>query len=430
MVSGVIRWAGLAAFAVLAGALALELLLVPRVDALVAVRTRLRRGIDAAVAVLLVTSVGELAHRAGVMAGAAPGRELTAGLSAIPAVLAHTHFGAIWMLRGLALLAIPVARRLPIRGLAVPLALLVAATTTLAGHAADAGDWSTASLNDWVHVVAGGAWTGGLMALALLLPREAAGWPPGTLTTMCRRFSRLAAWCLAAVVATGAWNAWTQLPEPAALWTTGYGRALGAKLVLVALLVAYGAANRFLVLPGLRADDETGPGARLRRYVRCEALLALGVFAVTAVLTDSTPPRHAGHTEHMQADEEEAPGAPAHISMEALHASGGVPEGWRFTPPAGDPVNGRTVFARLQCYGCHHVAGERFPAPTGPGPDLTGMGHHHPPGYLLESVLNPNAVVVEGRGYSDARGRSVMPELARGLTVAELLDLVAYLKTL
>ena len=47
------------------------------------------------------------------------------------------------------------------------------------------------------------------------------------------------------------------------------------------------------------------------------------------------------------------------------------------------------------------------------------MGHHHPPGYLLESVLNPNAVVVEGRGYTDARGRSIMPELARGLTVAE-----------
>jgi hypothetical protein len=76
------------------------------------------------------------------------------------------------------------------------------------------------------------------------------------------------------------------------------------------------------------------------------------------------------------------------------------------------------------------VAGERFTAPTGPGPDLSGMGHHHPPGYLLESVLNPNAVVVEGRGYSDARGRSVMPELARDLTVAELLDLVAYLRAL
>lgn len=430
MVPWAIRWAGLAAFAALAGALLLDQLS-PRVDALISARRRLGRWIDAAVAVLLVTSVGELAYRAGVMAAAAPGGELTAGLAAIPAVLAHTHFGWVWVLRGFALLAIPVARRLPVRGVAVPLALLVAATTTLAGHAADAGDWSVASLNDWVHVVSGGAWTGGLMALAILLLREAPGWPPGTLTTVCRRFSRLAAWCLAAVVATGAWNAWTQVPEPAALWTTEYGRALGVKLVLVALLVAYGAANRFLVMPELRAENEASPRARLGRYVGREALLALGVFAATAALTDSTPPRHAGHTEHMQAaDEEEAQGASARMSMEALHASGGVPEGWRFTPPAGDPTKGRAVFERLRCHVCHRVAGERFPAPTGPGPDLTGMGHHHPPGYLLESVLNPNAVVVEGHGYTDARGRSLMPELARGLTVAELLDLVAYLKTL
>src|SRR4030095_11256738 len=91
---------------------------------------------------------------------------------------------------------------------------------------------------------------------------------------------------------------------------------------------------------------------------------------------------------------------------------------------------GREVFGRLGCFACHRVKGERFPAPTGRGPDLTGMGHHHPPGYLLESVLNPDAVIVEGPGYTDARGRSTMPELAPGLTVAELLDLVAYLRTL
>lgn len=429
MVLAVIRWAGLTAFAVMAGPLVLDLLL-PRSDALGPARRRLGCWTDVAVVMLLVTSAGELIARAGVMVGAPPGRELAAGISAVPAVLAHTHFGAVWILRGLALLAIPAVRRLRLRGLAVPLVLLVAGTTTLAGHAADAGDWSTASVNDWVHVVAGGAWTGGLMALALLLHREAIGWPPGTLTAVCQRFSRLAAWCLAAVVATGAWNAWTQLPDAAALWTTGYGRALGVKLVLVALLVAYGAGNRFLVMPRLRTEDEAGPGALLRRYVSREALLALGVFAATAVLTDSTPPRHAGHTEHMPVDGDEASMPAASMSMEALHAAGGVPEGWRFTPPAGDARRGRAVFERLRCYACHRVAGERFAAPTGPGPDLSGMGHHHPPGYLLESVLNPNAVVVEGRGYTDARGRSVMPELARDLTVAELLDLVAYLRTL
>jgi mono/diheme cytochrome c family protein len=188
--------------------------------------------------------------------------------------------------------------------------------------------------------------------------------------------------------------------------------------------------NRFLVLPRLDPGEEPSLVARLRRYVTCEAGLALGVFAITAMLTESTPPRHMEHTEHMQEDDADpdTPGRP--IAMEALHATGGIPPGWRFTPPAGDAARGREVFVRLGCFACHRVAGERFPAPSGAGPELTGMGHHHPPGYLLESVLNPNAVIVEGRGYTDARGRSIMPELARGLTVAELLDLVAYLQTL
>lgn len=58
------------------------------------------------------------------------------------------------------------------------------------------------------------------------------------------------------------------------------------------------------------------------------------------------------------------------------------------------------------------------------------MGEHHPPGYLLESVINPNAVIVEGPGYTGPDGRSIMPSYADRLTVPELLDLVAYLRTL
>lgn len=421
----VIRWAGLSAFAVLLGAFVLDFFILPRDPALGPARRRLGRWSDAAIGALLVASAGELFLRASIMAGGGP----SSAAVAIPAVLAHTHFGAVWIVRAVALSLIPIARRLPTTGAPLPLALVVAGTTALAGHAGDWGDRSPTALADWIHVLAGAAWAGGLLALAPLLSAEARRWPPGTLSSVCRRFSRLAAWCLAAVVGTGAWNAWVQLPDLSALWSSGYGRIFLAKLALVATLVAYGAMNRFFVLPQL-AGEAPSLVARLRRYVTREAVLALGVFAVTALLTESTPPRHAGHTEHLQEDaaDPDTPGRP--ITMEALHASGGVPPGWRFTPPAGDAARGREVFARLGCFACHRVAGERFPAATGPGPELTGMGHHHPPGYLLESVLNPNAVVVEGRGYTDARGRSIMPELARGLTVAELLDLVAYLQTL
>ena len=130
----------------------------------------------------------------------------------------------------------------------------------------------------------------------------------------------------------------------------------------------------------------------------------------------------------------EHPKAPVRMTMEELHKHGGVPPGWRFTIPDGDPKTGREVFVKLECYKCHEVKGEHFPhAPTGPdaeGPELTGMGEHHPPDYFAEAIVNPNAVIVTGPGYTGPDGLSIMPDYNESLTVAELIDLVTYLKSL
>jgi hypothetical protein len=61
---------------------------------------------------------------------------------------------------------------------------------------------------------------------------------------------------------------------------------------------------------------------------------------------------------------------------------------------------------------------------------LTGVGSHHPPEYFAESILNPNAIIVIGPGYTGADGLSIMPDFREVLTVADLIDLVAYLKSL
>jgi mono/diheme cytochrome c family protein len=124
---------------------------------------------------------------------------------------------------------------------------------------------------------------------------------------------------------------------------------------------------------------------------------------------------------------------PVHITMEALHAAGGVPPGWQLALQPGDVLGGRQLFFEQGCHACHVVKGANLPAVpperVRSGPELTGMGKHHPPPYFLESIVNPSAVVVEGPGYADANGRSTMPAYP-DLTVAQLQDLVAFLTSL
>lgn len=115
------------------------------------------------------------------------------------------------------------------------------------------------------------------------------------------------------------------------------------------------------------------------------------------------------------------------------HAGHGTPKGWKFTLPKGDPAKGREVFAKLECYACHAVKGERFPAPTEQakvGPELSQMAPLHEAEYFAEAVLNSSVVIDKGKGYQAPDGSSKMPEFNDSLTVKELIDLVAYLRSL
>jgi mono/diheme cytochrome c family protein len=136
------------------------------------------------------------------------------------------------------------------------------------------------------------------------------------------------------------------------------------------------------------------------------------------------------------------PGTPPHehprpsvrVTMDELHRHGGIPPGWRFALPPGDPKEGRGVFTKLECGTCHAIQGERLPdvskSSDDVGPDLTRAGSHHPAEYLAESIVNPNAVIVIGRSYVGADGLSRMPDYSDVLTVRQLIDLVAYLRSL
>src|SRR5262249_30324218 len=158
------------------------------------------------------------------------GGDLAHAVRVVPQVLSRTHFGTIWVARVIALTALVVlgaGSRPFVRGAALVAAAGVALTTTLIGHAAGLGDLTPTVLIDWLHVLAASLWIGGLVGLALVV-FGATSPAPTSVTRIGARFSRVAGWSLITVVLTGAYNAWVQLPDVAALRDTPYGRILVA----------------------------------------------------------------------------------------------------------------------------------------------------------------------------------------------------------
>jgi hypothetical protein len=154
--------------------------------------------------------------------------------------------------------------------------------------------------------------------------------------------------------------------------------------------------------------------------------LALGL-ALTGLLLGPAGER-AGRT-----DAQPAPQAPGRAVPKPSSQVHGTPRGWKFTWPNGDAAKGRAIFEKLECFSCHDVRGERFPAPSDAqrsGPELSGMGPLHPPEFFAEAIINPGAVVEPGRGYAATDGSSKMPTYADVLTLQETIDLVAYLRQL
>jgi Cu/Ag efflux protein CusF len=146
-----------------------------------------------------------------------------------------------------------------------------------------------------------------------------------------------------------------------------------------------------------------------------QALLAVLCVAMSGSLLMWTFPSFASrHTAKI---------TPAAKAAETHH-----PQGWRFTMPRGNPVKGRGVFEKFECYYCHEVRGEQFPSPTENAPELSQMGSMHPVEFFAESIMNPNAVVP--KVYREADGQSPMTNFADKMTVQELIDVSAYVASL
>lgn len=97
--------------------------------------------------------------------------------------------------------------------------------------------------------------------------------------------------------------------------------------------------------------------------------------------------------------------------------------------PGADAKKGKQLVAKLGCVSCHSLPGEKTVLEL--GPNLTRAGAIHRPEYLLESIQNPNAVIVPQPGYFDPEsGISTMPTFDESLQEKDAYDMVEYLRIL
>ena len=124
-----------------------------------------------------------------------------------------------------------------------------------------------------VHALAAAVWCGVLAALVLVVTHR------GQWARVLPQFSRMSLVCVLVLVAFGVIGAVVTLDSPAALYDTGYGRVLAAKLVVTVALVVLAARNRAGWLPAARAHRATAGASRLKSRVE---LALMGVALVLA----------------------------------------------------------------------------------------------------------------------------------------------------
>jgi len=201
-----------------------------------------------------------------------------------------TAFGRAWTVATLSLaaaLGLAAAFRyltLPARGLASML-VVAAVAHACAGHAGANGiGWLVPTMA--VHALATGLWAGSVFAAALTVLR---GRPDAIdVARYARKLSSLATAALAAVAVTGVASAWHGLGgslAPLAASMSSWGGVLDVKLASVALAIALGGFNRFIVMPSL-----PGSWPRFTRVLRIEAVVLCAALVAAAWLANGEPP--------------------------------------------------------------------------------------------------------------------------------------------
>ncbi|MCB0167221.1 MAG: copper resistance protein CopC/CopD [Anaerolineae bacterium] len=219
-------------------------------------------------------------------------------------LLTITQSGRAWLLAtavvsGLSLILAVLARRQEAGGIErrvwltlLLLAMVLLLTFSLGSHAGAVPGSAWAMLVDYLHLLAAATWVGGLILLAGLVWRaNGLASAHGQLLPLVRRFSYLAGLAVLGLAVTGLFSSLVQLPAPADLVGTPYGRVLLLKLLLVGLALLVAWLNNRLVHRRSQPLNQPDGVRRFQRLVAAEAGLSLAILVSVAILVQTTAPR-------------------------------------------------------------------------------------------------------------------------------------------
>ncbi|GAA1012229.1 hypothetical protein Aple_008250 [Acrocarpospora pleiomorpha] len=205
-----------------------------------------------------------------------------------PAALSTAPAAAAALLAaGTVIALVAVRRELPV--VAAAGAALALGSLAVVGHTRVYGPGWLVLAADLLHLATAALWFGGLLGLCLLFLPDP-DHRVAEVASAVGRFSGAALWLVAGLGASAVLLWWRIADSVDGLWTTGYGRLVLVKLVLVLAVIGVAAWNRYRLVPsvlsGPRRQDTLGA---LRRTVGIEAAGLAVVVAVTGVLVSQTP---------------------------------------------------------------------------------------------------------------------------------------------
>jgi putative copper resistance protein D len=256
----------------------------------------------------ILALIGGLAWFAFAVANMSGALQDLADPDVVVSVVRDTGFGVVWTFRMVLAAALVILTALQVSSRAAVgqdllmsmLSACLLASLAGAGHSQIEDGWEGVLhvSADAAHLLAAGAWLGGLAPLGFILIGYAgtkAGAGTVNVDGILMRFSGIGYAAVATLIGTGLVNSWFLVGSVSSLFNSTYGQILIAKLAFFAGMLALAAANRFWLVPALEASGTGGAQdadvwrSKLRTHVVSEQGLGLLVLLSVSILGTLRP---------------------------------------------------------------------------------------------------------------------------------------------